>query len=73
MSVKFYRESPGKFDSITFNRKTINRWTGRSNVMIIIIMITSSFIITSIVINLIYITINNIVIISITSISMLHG
>ena len=30
MSVEFYRESPGKFDSRTLNRKTLNRWTGRS-------------------------------------------
>ena len=29
MSVEFYRESPGKFDSRTLNRKTLNRWTGR--------------------------------------------
>ena len=30
MSVAFYRESPGKFDSRTLNRKTLNRWTGRT-------------------------------------------
>ena len=30
MSVEFYRESPGKFDSRTLNRKTLNRWTGRN-------------------------------------------
>ena len=30
MSVKFYRESPGKFDSRTLSRKTLNRWTGRT-------------------------------------------
>ena len=29
MSVESYRESPGKFDSRTLNRKTLNRWTGR--------------------------------------------
>ena len=29
MSVDFCRESPGKFDSKTLNRKTLNRWTGR--------------------------------------------
>ena len=29
MSVEFYRESPGKFDSRTLNRKTLNMWTGR--------------------------------------------
>ena len=29
MSVEFYRESPGKFDSRTLNRKTLSRWTGR--------------------------------------------
>ena len=30
MSVEFYRESPGKFDSRTLNRKTLDRWTGRT-------------------------------------------
>ena len=30
MSVEFDRGSPGKFDSRTLNRKTLNRWTGRS-------------------------------------------
>ena len=30
MSVEFYRGSPGKFDSRTLNRKTLNRWTGRT-------------------------------------------
>ena len=30
MSVESYRESPGKFDSRTLNRKTLNRWTGRT-------------------------------------------
>ena len=29
MSVEFHRESPGKFDSGTLNRETLNRWTGR--------------------------------------------
>ena len=29
MSVELYRESPGKFDSRTLNRKTLTRWTGR--------------------------------------------
>ena len=29
MSVEFDRESPGKFDSRTLNRKALNRWTGR--------------------------------------------
>ena len=29
MSVEFYSESPGKFDSRTLHRKTLNRWTGR--------------------------------------------
>ena len=28
MSVELYRESPGKFDSRTLNRITLNRWTG---------------------------------------------
>ena len=32
MSVEFYRESPGKFDSRTLNRKTLSRWTGRKHV-----------------------------------------
>ena len=31
MSVEFYREPPGKFDSRTLNRTTLNRWTGRDN------------------------------------------
>ena len=31
MSVEFYRESPGKFDSRTLNRTTLNRWTGRNH------------------------------------------
>ena len=30
MSFECYRESPGKFDSRTLNRKTLNRWTGRN-------------------------------------------
>ena len=30
MSVEFHREFPGKFDSRTLNRKTLNRWTGRN-------------------------------------------
>ena len=30
MSVESYRESPGKFDSRTLNRKTLNRWIGRT-------------------------------------------
>ena len=29
MSVEFDRESPGKIDSRTLNRKTLSRWTGR--------------------------------------------
>ena len=29
MSIEFYRESPGKSDSRTLNRKTLTRWTGR--------------------------------------------
>ena len=29
MSVEFDRESPGKFDPRTLNRKTLNRWIGR--------------------------------------------
>ena len=29
MTVECYGESPGKFDSRTLNRKTLNRWTGR--------------------------------------------
>ena len=31
MSVEFYRGSPGKFDSRTINRTTLNRWTGHSD------------------------------------------
>ena len=30
MSVEFYRGSPGKFDSRTLSRETLNRWTGCS-------------------------------------------
>ena len=30
MSVNFDRGSPGKFDSRALNRKTLNRWTGRT-------------------------------------------
>ena len=30
MSIEFDRESPGKFDSRTLNRKTLSRWTGRT-------------------------------------------
>ena len=29
MSVEFYGESPGKFDSRTLSRETLSRWTGR--------------------------------------------
>ena len=29
MSVEYYRESPGKFDSRTLSRKSLSRWTGR--------------------------------------------
>ena len=32
MFVERYRESPGKFDSRTLDRKTLNRWTGRKGV-----------------------------------------
>ena len=31
MSVEFDRGSPGKFDSRTLNRKTLNRWTVRND------------------------------------------
>ena len=31
MSVEFYRESPGKFDSGTLNRKTLNRGAAGCN------------------------------------------
>ena len=31
MSVEFDTGSPGKFDSRTLNRETLNRWTGRGN------------------------------------------
>ena len=30
MSVQFYRESPGKFDSRTLSREILSRWTGRN-------------------------------------------
>ena len=30
MSVEFYREPPGKFDSRTPTRETLSRWTGRN-------------------------------------------
>ena len=30
MSVEFDMGSPGKFDSRTLNKKTLNRWTGRN-------------------------------------------
>ena len=30
MSVNFDRGSPGKFDSRTLNRETLNRWTGHN-------------------------------------------
>ena len=33
MSVEFYRGSPGKFDSKTLHRKTLNRWTLRSRTL----------------------------------------
>ena len=29
-SVEFDRGSPGKFDSRTLSRETLNRWTGRT-------------------------------------------
>ena len=29
MSVEFYRESAGKFDSRTLSRETLSRWTRR--------------------------------------------
>ena len=32
MSVEFDRGSPGKFDSRTLNRNTLNRWTGRTGI-----------------------------------------
>ena len=31
MSVEFDRGSPGKFDSRTLNRESLDRWTGRNN------------------------------------------
>ena len=44
MSVEFYRESPGKFDSRTLSRTTLNRWTGRmcSNVLLKCIQVPMS-------------------------------
>ena len=38
MSVEFYRESPGKFESRTLSRKTLNRWTGCNSIDVIIVM-----------------------------------
>ena len=35
MPVEFDRGSPGKFDSRTLNRKTLNRWTGRTTICIV--------------------------------------
>ena len=35
MSEEVDRGSPGKFDSRTLNRKTLNRWTGRSVFVIV--------------------------------------
>ena len=34
MSVEIHRESPGKFNSRTLNRKTLSRWTGRNHIVI---------------------------------------
>ena len=46
MSVELYRESPGKFDSRTPSRKTLNRWTGRiSSSVVVIITIVSNIMI----------------------------
>ena len=39
MSVDFYRVSPGKFDSRTPSRKTLNRWTGRILAIILALII----------------------------------
>ena len=39
MSVEFYRETPGKFDSRTLSRKTLSRWTGRINILSIITIV----------------------------------
>ena len=41
MSIEFYRESPGKFGSRTLNRKTLDRWTGRTAVFLFTIPETS--------------------------------
>ena len=40
MSVELYRESPGKFDSRTLSRTTLNRWTGRSKLTMKILYYT---------------------------------
>ena len=37
MSVEFDRGSPGKFDSRTLNRKTLNRWTGHITILLSIL------------------------------------
>ena len=43
MSVLFYRESPGKFDSRTLSRETLSRWTGRiitANVLLLSLLLS---------------------------------
>ena len=40
MSVEIYRGSPGKFDSRTLRRKTLNRWTGRNGVTAFVVFLT---------------------------------
>ena len=42
MSVALYRESPGKFDSRTLNRKTLDRWTGRNVAMTLLLLLLLS-------------------------------
>ena len=42
MSVEFYRESPGSFDSRTLSRETLSRWTGRNMLSVVIITILVS-------------------------------
>ena len=45
MSVEFYRESTGKFDSRPLSRETLSRWTGRMiYIMLASIAIVNSYV-----------------------------
>ena len=67
MSVEFDRESPGKLDSRTLNRETLNRWTGRTTLDFIQCNITY-YDTTHMIyyITILYDIINNIIIISLS-------